>query len=429
MFDWDFLDVSPTLSTPRKSVKKEELADPNSCKKQRPGESIAYFRNICRFQVPGHEQESWLGSRRLPSGTQVFGCTACAHAKTSSGVDAKMARFEVTTLRRCNLEKHAKGRSHLQNEFSYCGQSPDSEDILAPASSEFRKVWKLRQAGMAFGEDESVGRAKKLRAMTWCLAEAKRNEFRKFLRNAACSTLVQDGRKNRLFVRIKTCDSSLQIRHGNVGLVRGTGGGHKRLAEKTVGALIDFCTPGLGAPSMGTGNKVPPRPDCDAHLLERLTNSIKFYFSDAASDEQLAGHALMEEAGDDALLPSLKLVGRDKTHASRRVLTRPWRADTYLSDCYDTVLMNKDSIISIIRNSDEIADWFAAAVQECELGIGGKIRSMSFKRHRFDSQSKPLARFVLFFDAVLSIACTVHHHRGNTKPGIAATKFMRWAAY
>ena len=40
----------------------------------------------------------------------------------------------------------------------------DSEDILAPASSEHQ------QAGIAFGEDESVGKAKKLRAMTWCLS-------------------------------------------------------------------------------------------------------------------------------------------------------------------------------------------------------------------------------------------------------------------
>ena len=137
----------------------------------------------------------------------------------------------------------------------------------------------------------------------------------------------------------------------------------------------------------------------------------------------------MKEDAEDAILPSLRVVGRDKTHASRRVLTRPWRADPYLSDCYDTALMNKDSIISVISNSDDIADWFADAVQECELGIGGKIRSMTFKRHRFDSQTKPLARFVLFFDGVLKTACIVHHHRGNTKPGIASTKFLRWACF
>lgn len=398
------------LSTPQKHTSEER---------------IAYLRNICRFQVPGHEQESWLDSKTLPCGAQGWGCKACANAKTSAGLDDKFSRFEVVTLRKCNLERHGQMKVHLQHEFSYCRQTPDSEDILAPSASEFKTVLKQRQSGMAFGEDENIGKTKKLAAMTWCLAEAKREDFRKFLRNAESSTIVQDGRKNRLFVRLKTCDSYLNVRHGNVGLQRGTAGGHKQLAEKTITALIDFATPGLGCPVIGSGFKVPPAPVCDEPLLLRLTDSIKFYFADAASDEQLAGHVLRED--EDAILPSLKIVGRDKTHASRRVLTRPWRADPYLSECYDAALMNKDSIISVITNSDEITEWFATAVQECELGIGGKIRSMSFKRHRFDSQAKPLGRFVLFFDGVLSTACTIHHHRGNTKPGIAATKYLRWA--
>ena len=69
----------------------------------------------------------------------------------------------------------------------------------------------------------------------------------------------------------------------------------------------------------------------------------------------------------------LRRVGRDKTHAARRILTRPWKAYyASLEECYNRMLPDHDSISSTIMNSAAISDWFADNVAKSEVGIGKK---------------------------------------------------------
>ena len=100
-----------------------------------------------------------------------------------------------------------------------------------------------------------------------------------------------------------------------------------------------------------------------------MLSIIKFYYADAAGDEQLAGQRLMsgapKEMDDDACqgkwmwFEGLRLVGRDKTHAAMRILTIPWKCRClFLEECYNRMLLDHDSISSTIMNSVAISDCF-----------------------------------------------------------------------
>uniref|UniRef100_UPI00333FAE32 hypothetical protein n=1 Tax=Limnohabitans sp. TaxID=1907725 RepID=UPI00333FAE32 len=130
---------------------------------------------------------------------------------------------------------------------------------------------------------------------------------------------------------------------------------------------------------IGSENKAREEPQIDQVLLQHMLSIIKFYYADVAGDEQVAGQRLMSgaqmEMDDDACqckwmwFDGLRLVGRDKTHAARRILTRPWKADAFLEECYNRMVLDHDSISSTIMNSAAISDWFADKVAKSEVSL------------------------------------------------------------
>ena len=94
-------------------------------------------------------------------------------------------------------------------------------------------------------------------------------------------------------------------------------------------------------------------PKFDKPLYEHLKQIHEVW--DAAGEQciQLAG---MECAGPggiraNAPLPNTKLVVKDVTHATRRVLHRPPEKDEIMREIVDTIIVGKRSIIQRIRNS------------------------------------------------------------------------------
>ena len=175
---------------------------------------------------------------------------------------------------------------------------------------------------------------------------------------------------------------------------------------------------------MGTSTTQSVSPVCDDALLCHVRGIIKFYFADAARDEQVAGSVLRDSspgAHNSAPVPGpmlspmsmkhacgqynlylwciipficmpqlsnrgLKCVGRDRTHASRRILLCPYKACPYLNDTYDMFLNNYDSPISLIQNSHVFRDWFGDNIMRSKLSCGKGLRSLSFRRHRLDKE-------------------------------------------
>ena len=84
--------------------------------------------------------------------------------------------------------------------------------------------------------------------------------------------------------------------------------------------------------------------------------------TDAAANEILATNigagkrsAELEPANGDGdnstLTPNLKMVGRDKAHSFRRLMTRPFQCDPFLDEIMDDFVLSKSSICQLVQNS------------------------------------------------------------------------------
>ena len=121
------------------------------------------------------------------------------------------------------------------------------------------------------------------------------------------------------------------------------------------------------------------------------------------------------------ILPNLKVVLRDRAHATRRLAKRGWWADEYLKERLLLAIYARSSITSLIQNSATFQEWFANAVSWLEQGpvVSERIRNLRLARQRFDSTQKPLGRFVLFMPAVLDVALKIASLRTGEERGSA----------
>jgi hypothetical protein len=120
----------------------------------------------------------------------------------------------------------------------------------------------------------------------------------------------------------------LETRRGTLGQIKLTSGNADGLRDSTLTVIRRFCTPGYGAPYRKTTEQT-----LDEALITHVVNHIEQFTADAAADEQLAGRLLQNAGTRDAWdgLCNLKIITRDRAHASRRITKRPWSADTYLN--------------------------------------------------------------------------------------------------
>ena len=109
----------------------------------------------------------------------------------------------------------------------------------------------------------------------------------------------------------------------------------------------DMCTPYAGAPprhrSDGEYDSFPTQ--VNETLLQQLrTKATQVWNTDAGADELLAGKEAKlygpRSADVAPILPALKVVNRDRAHASRRVVKRPWTADEYLTTVHLNLVVN-----------------------------------------------------------------------------------------
>ena len=365
----------------------------------------------------------------------MFGCRICSAARSSqiNKIRDGFANFRVKNLKMSNVKKHMNSKMHQRclAAVSSAGPNPNS-----PTPEQFEQVWSMRKMGASFaipidgltsGDDQTHRPSDKLRRMHWCLAEAKRVQFRNVLRTAASATLNQDARQEMLLVRMTACDADLNQKSGLVGMVK-TAGGATNLCIATVTALEQLCTPFAHEPAAvgsSAGDAAVSKPaELDTELMKHVCSIVNWWYTDAASDELSAGEMLMSGATARRLFPNLKICGREKAHASRRVLERPQKAEPFLDDVAAHVLWNYDSIASILQHMPMCSSVFQAGSRENE--DAELIKVLRFRRHRFDSQAEPFARIVLSFDAVLKASEVISHARKGDDAGKHAAKFLGW---
>ena len=135
------------------------------------------------------------------------------------------------------------------------------------------------------------------------------------------------------------------------------------VTEVTKQLLQDFCSKNLRAPYWDSNEVEEQASAFDQQLFEHVRTHIHSVTVDSASDEVAAIENMRSAASCTAIegvafAPYLKAVIRDKAHASRRILQRPWAVDPYLETVGAVLVSEKNSIAQMIQNSTDLKAWW-----------------------------------------------------------------------
>ena len=249
-------------------------------------------------------------------------CVACT--------SLKLAHVDIDLY---DLERHHVSNGHRRNMTAFLGLAVGPSGFPtagAPTFCDFLQVWRARNKAA-----DAVGWRGKCQQMRACLYEALRKDRQAFLRRAETIMLIRDESKGLLLVRLMACDVDLNTRVFTLGVTANAGSDAFDIDRATKGLLRGFCTP--------LADKEPDQP-----LLEHVANKIEAVCVDSASNELKAGRLMKE-----TFAPNMKAVIRDRAHATRRLLSRPWVAEPELEDVAHVFVMGRHSLCQRIHHSPE----------------------------------------------------------------------------
>jgi len=201
---------------------------------------------------------------------------------------------------------------------------------------------------------------------------------------------------------------NLEVRSGTLGHSRDAGTGAKAITDATCKIFSRFCSRFYGAREIGS---IKQTMFVKKRLRTHLRKSVKVITVDSAADEVLSCE-MMRSSALSALktraTPNLQFVVRDKTHGSRRLISRGWGTDAFLKEIVQLFCRSRASMARIIQNSRPIQCKFRHYIATSIRVVGTVAANMRAAAHRYESMQKPFGRSVLFIHAVIRTAlwCT-----------------------
>lgn len=365
-------------------------------------------------------RSSWLASRapsQDPSAQWGVGCWLCAHAgKKNAMAEFKVGQANYGSLHQGNLGRHAKSDDHVAAVREFLEEhgvaiNSTGVDIHAPTVAEFQ--WVLHQIhkhGGHLGAKVGPDCRKKFLKMAWCLAEVAWRRDRDLIQKETgpILSLFRDERKGHLLLRMSCVGHGLELKHFLVGIVTRFGTGAVKVTQATELALRRFASDAWArppAPGQSCDETHDNTPSVDESLFQKMREGVRFVAVDSASDE-LASARLMCMGGE-ALCPNIELTLRDKAHASRRCLARPWQADTYINDLLLFFVRHKNCLVQKLSHSPDLREMFTRNVTMMKGRLqrkSGCMVALHAAKHRFESYAGPLAMLVVNLPAFIFTA-------------------------
>ena len=393
---------------------------------------------------------SWLQAKSPNAFAWGVGCKACGWAARAMSADAVAATdiadrrgyqtFDIAGegLRLSNFKRHATTRAHKEAVVAYLrhlankGSSGACLLNAVPGVQEFGEAWQAIRlgAGAASSMVKKHGH-RKHRSMEWCLFEALRDRELAFLLQATCISISLDERNGRLLMKYSAVGDGLEPRWGCLAICRDSGAHSRDVAAAVLAAVRRFCKRRVLHPGLNIGRR---KLQHDPAAADAICSRIEMFTADGASNEQLAGKMLhptsLRHGGAAGKLPNLRMVLRDKAHASRRLTERTFQADPVLDRIMQVVVVGNCSVARLLNNSRRVQTIFEAEVAKqvrlaSATGIQTTARDVGFAKQRFDSTAKPLGRCLLNLDAIIS-AMDILSRRSlsNSKDGRGSRDFL-----
>ena len=350
---------------------------------------------------------TWVLCSRDTKGTYRFACKGCGD----------IPAFQVKGKRGSDIQKfqrHQQSSAHMRAILTIIDPTaigPTGIPVLgAPAPEDFIRVW---EAGVP-KDLEKIGSRKKVDKLLDCIFEALERRHRAFAASADTITLFRDASQGLLVIRALLCDRKLNQHHVLLGLNRDQGSDAFDITEATEKIIQEFSKP---------HNKLCSDAEREAsQLAMHIRSKIEAVCVDSASNETKSA-LLMRSSG---LTPNLKVIIRDRAHASRRLLSRPWKADPFLNEIAETVVMNSSSICQRIQHSHDLRAMYAANVQQYVPGAFKNSKGLGAAKHRYESWAKPFAMVVMTLPALIRTAEEISFIRVGKQEGKDADDFLNF---
>ena len=363
---------------------------------------------------------SWLVAAPTSEGQFALGCKICSQQGGASGNLAKF--MTMSSLQLGNLRKHHNSASHKKAARLFAAGEMQERELkvsLAPSAESFAEIL------ADLKDNKPLFSTRKSSKMVWCLAEAMKAADQKFLAEAEAIALFRDERKGRVALRFKAVTADLRVLAGTLGQEKNPGTGGRNLALASLKVLKRACSRFAAAPYKTNADAFTKM-----DLLQHVRMSVTSITVDSASDELLASELMRSRQVKvsqemQTLTPNLKFVVRDKTHASRRITSRPWQADSALAETLKHICSTRGSIARLIEFSPEIKRVFQEYAAQSDCIVRSAVVNMRAAAHRFESHAKPLGRTCLFIHAALRTALHVAKVRSD-QAGAFAKRWLEW---
>lgn len=139
----------------------------------------------------------------------------------------------------------------------------------------------------------------------------------------------------------------------------------------------------------------------------------------------MSGHRSTRLESDEAerLTPNLKMIGRDKAHAFRRLMSRPYATDQFLDSIVEEYIRDKNSVVQKVQNSFDLKRMMAEEVEAGDSTTGPKMKSLRAAKHRFESLASPMGRVILYLPEFLKALQRIALK--TDKAGASASAFLK----
>jgi hypothetical protein len=374
--------------------------------------------------------DTWLGYEIGTANNFTCGCMICKELVDVADMDiiARMGLSSDSQVRRYRLTSHAAGDHHIGAVLRLIDPSKGNnhaKDKIIPQTDEFATLvgW-LRKGYSVRNGVPSVGCFRKCKKMYFCIAEGLKRLYRGWLASSCTINLLRDERHSRLLMRFRCGNLESQRHIGIFGQPRITKGTATNITLVTIEALRHFCTKNFGAPFI---DDMPLSVD-DA-LFEHIRTTLRAITVDAAGNELASAEnmsapesVVAKVKGVEAFFPSLTLVIRDKAHASRRILVRPWNCDVYLGAVASALITESSSLAQLTQHSDDLRSIYSDAVRDSGSNyVSTCFGNLRAAKHRFESMCTPLSRICLDWEASIAFLARVALERGSDRAGVFAS--------
>ncbi|CAK9099917.1 Uncharacterized protein SCF082_LOCUS46783 [Durusdinium trenchii] len=352
--------------------------------------------------------ETWLAAHVEEGHSFAIGCIVCSELPPLGDRDV-WGRFEITTvqaLKPYRVKSHESSKAHLaavmrllQPSADLPAQMPLRHDA-APDGNSFQCLLQWVRKGQCLRDGVAgVGHFKKSRSMCFVLTESLRRLYRAQLSKCETINILRDERHSRQAERFI----------GVLGQGRVNPSTATNITNVTVGLLTAFCCKNHGVPNVSEAVATELQ-EVDVELLKHIRHRIHYLTVDAAGNEVTSGENMLSNKSStaanfgEAVAPNLRTIVKDKAHGSRRILSRPWAADKYLSVVAGALVTESGSLSQMIQHSDDLRCWYEEACKQSTSGaVTNKWTHLRAAKHRYESLATPLSRLALNWEAVFGV--------------------------